>query len=117
MDTRRDVRATPSSNDGFVWQDAKSSPDGIKLLVKRYTPGAGTYQLAIIGADGEGEPIAIGPVQAPDTQTDWQFSPDGTQVLARFETDGLWLFDADGSGEQQLDWPAAAGLTWQRLAP
>jgi hypothetical protein len=24
---------------------------------------------------------------------------------------------ADGAGQQQLDWEAAAGLSWQRLAP
>jgi hypothetical protein len=54
-----------------------------------------------------GQPIAIGPVQAPNTETDWQFSPDGTQVLAWYQNDGLWILDADGSGEQRLDFSAA----------
>lgn len=117
LDTGKDTVVTPNLDDGFIWQDAKFSPDGARLLVKRYTPGTDSYQLAIISADGTGEPVAIGPVQPRNTDTDWQFSPDGEQVLVLYETDGLWLLEADGSGGQQLDWAAEAGITWQRLAP
>ena len=117
IDTGTDTLATPNLDDGFIWQGAKFSPDGARLLVKRYTPGTDSYQLAIINADGTGEPVAIGPVQSGDPETDWQFSPDGTQVLAWYDGDGLWLLNADGSGDEQLDFPTDGGPTWQRLAP
>ena len=118
IDSGTDRLATPNLEDGYLWQDVLFSPNGTELLTKRIVPGSGAYQLAVIPADGTGEPILIGSEQPVEKGTEWAFSPDGTQVLARYDSDGsVWLFDADGSGEHRIDWSGASALTWQRLAP
>jgi hypothetical protein len=89
---------------------------------KRFAPG-GPIQLAIVPADGRGEAIPIGPVfpmnQDGEAQVfQWEFSPDGTQVLVTYSHDGsTWLLNADGTGDRQMDWSAYDGQSWQRLAP
>ena len=46
----------------------------------------------------------------------WEFSPDGTQVLAYYgRDDTTWLLDVDGSSAQQLSWSGRNGVSWQRL--
>ena len=96
------------------------TPDGTKILTKRFEP-SGPIQLAIVPADGQGDVIPIGPSvpMAAEGQTvDWAFSPDGSQVLVTYSHDGsTWLLNADGTGDQQMDWSAYDGQSWQRLAP
>jgi dipeptidyl aminopeptidase/acylaminoacyl peptidase len=120
IDTGSDTLATPDADDGYLWQDVLFSPDGTKLLTKRFLPGTYTYQLAIVPADGRGEVVLVGPEQ-PDgmgAAVQWQFSPDGTQVLATYgEDESTWLLDVDGRGERQLPWSGVNGASWQRLAP
>lgn len=93
------------------------SPDGSLLLLERYVPGDGGYQLVVGALDGSAIARAIGPRHATGTEgAVVEFSPDGTQVLAVYNDDGAaWLLDVDGTAEKQLDW-SEASATWQRLA-
>jgi Tol biopolymer transport system component len=116
--TGKETVVTPV--DEYSYVDVHFSPDGTKLLTKRFRPD-GPYQLAVIPADGRGEAMPIGPEQPLGGAADFhhfQFSPDGTQVLVYYGADAsTWLLEVDGFGAQQLPVSARAGATWQRLAP
>jgi Tol biopolymer transport system component len=118
IDTGTESIVTP--DDSYSYQDVLFSPDGTTILTKRFEP-SGPIQLAIVPADGQGDVIPIGPSHPMGEQGqtfDWAFSPDGTEVLATYGYDGsTWLLNADGTGEEQMDWSAYDGQSWQRLAP
>ena len=118
IDTGTESIVTP--DDGYSYQDVLFSPDGTKILTKRFEPG-GPIQLAIVPADGQGGVIPIGPSHPMGGQGqafDWAFSPDGTEVLVTYGYDGsTWLLNVDGTGDRQMDWSAYDGQSWQRLAP
>jgi dipeptidyl aminopeptidase/acylaminoacyl peptidase len=120
VDTGNEVLVTP--DDGYSYQDVLFSPDGTKILTKRFPP-FGAIQLAVVPADGSGDVVPIGPSLPMDLDDrgrgfQWEFSPDGAQVIVYYgKDDSTWLLDVDGTGEQQLDWSGRYGITWQRLAP
>src|SRR5262245_61803204 len=120
IDTGRETLASPV--DGFSYQDVLFSPDGSKILTKRFPP-FGSIQFAVVPADGRGKVIPIGPslpmaMDAGGRSDRWEFAPDGTQVLVSYARgDSTWLLDVDGSSEQELPWSGRNGTTWQRLAP
>ena len=117
IDTGVETIATP--DDEYSYQDALFSPDGTKILTKRFEPG-GPIQLAIVPTDGQGDVIPIGPSfpTGSEGQFAWEFSPDGTQVLVTYPHNGTtWVLNADGTADRQMDWSAYDGQSWQRLAP
>ena len=120
VDSGNDVVATP--DDGYSYQDVLFSPDGTKILTKRFPP-SGAIQLAVVPADGSGDVVPIGPSLPMDLDDrgrgfQWEFSPDGAHVIVYYgKDDSTWLLDVDGTGEQRLNWSGRYGTTWQRLAP
>lgn len=92
------------------------SPDGRTLLFERYQ--GKTYRLAV-GPVAGGPVVELGPSQPYRTGgSNARFSPDGTRVLAFFESDASsWVLDpADGSAIQ-LGNEIVSPLTWQPTGP
>ena len=116
IDTGVDTPLMFEGSEGTNELSPKFSPDGKQLVLRRF--GADGDQLTIVHADGVGPVIAIGPTYS-NGGAEIIWSPDGTQVLAAYATDGsTWLLPANGDPGRQLDglsWDAAS--TWQRLAP
>lgn len=101
------------------------SPDGSQLLFERYSPTEGyrvvvppDYQLVVAPAEGGGPAVAIGPREPDFMEGAWtSFSPDGTKVLATYQSDkSTWLLDVTGGQGQRVSWPTFAEGSWQRLA-
>ena len=93
------------------------SPDGARLVFQRYV--GGKYQLVVEPVAGGGKAVPIGPLQ-PDAAADpfLSFSPDGSQVLVTYPTDGkTWLLGTNGGSDRQVSWPGTKVQSWQRLAP
>ena len=97
------------------------SPDGTRLLFEHYS-GNGTYQLAVgsvaRGVDG-GPATLIGPEQPANSGgSHARFTPDGTKVLASYESDGSsWVLDpVDGTAIQLPD-GIDSPLSWQGTTP
>jgi Tol biopolymer transport system component len=103
--------------------EAVFSPDGTSITYATVIPGQGT-QLAIASADASGGERMIGPVvpRAADGPVPafWNFTPDGTALVARFGTDEggtTYLIPLDGSDSRILDTGAFEFVDVQRLAP
>ncbi len=78
------------------------SPDGKTLLFERYA--GESFQLAVASVDG-GPVTLIGPERPGNSGgSHARFSPDGTRVLAYYESDGSsWVLDpVDGIGRPAL---------------
>lgn len=117
LDTGIDTALTFAGSAGSVELAPQFSPDGKRLVITRYRDH--TIQLVVVPADGIGPEEPIGPGQPGDSgsvATLW--SPDGSQVLAAYGTDGtVWLLPANGDPGRMLDgmsWDR--GISWQRLA-
>jgi hypothetical protein len=95
------------------------SPDGRSILAQRFTftPNAGW--LGVIPADGSSEGRDIGPKHfGGDGDTMRQmWSPDGHEVLLRFNTTDFYVIDAESGTVTTVDWPIADLPDWQRVAP
>jgi WD40 repeat protein len=119
IDAGTEWLATPDVADGFLWQDAVFSPDGTRILTKRFEPGTYSYRVAVIPADGVGRVVLVGDVKSStEVHVDPVFSPDGTKILVRYEEPKeLWLFDAASGEGTQLPAPPTDLASWQRLAP
>lgn len=97
------------------------SPDGTRLLFERDS-GNGTYQLAVgsvaRGVDG-GRTTLIGPEQPANSGgSHARFSPDGTKVLAYYESDGSsWVLDPVAGTAIQLPDDIDSPLSWQGTTP
>ena len=92
------------------------SPDGTQVLFDWY--GATEDHWGVVPVAG-GSAVQIGPVWAPDTQPEAQYSPDGTSILTTYpqtdRTTQVWLLDPSGGGkDQRLSIPADYPPPWQR---
>jgi TolB protein len=81
------------------------SPDGGKIVVERVRCGAnGDIDVAVMNANGTG--LHYLTTAPKDDFSAWpEFSPDGTQIAyGRFRDYhlGVWLMNADGSGQHEL---------------
>jgi Tol biopolymer transport system component len=92
------------------------SPDGRTLLFERYR--GGTYQLAVGSADG-GPVTLIGPEQPANSGgSHARFTPDGSRVLAFYESDGSsWVLDPVSGAGTQLSIDIDSPLSWQGTTP
>ena len=93
------------------------SPDSKRLLFIRY---AGADNHLVVASASGGSRVQIGPAMPNDaTGGDYQFSPDGSKVLAHYNSDGsTWLLDPTGTTPgRQLSSSISQAATWQRLAP
>ena len=101
--------------DGDIESDyfAEWSPDGSQIVFNQGTAQE-KYFVSVAPASG-GHATNIGPVMTWDAAALTAFSPDGSQVIARYRNDGsTWIFPATGGPGQRL--PATEFLaTWQRL--
>jgi len=108
----------PPANATMVDAEPTWSPDGTQLLFIRYAIGADNH-LMVASAAG-GPRVQIGPAMPNDaTGGDYRFSPDGSKVLAHYNSDGsTWLLDPTGTTPgTQLPSSIAQAATWQRMAP
>ena len=116
--TGRDVTPAfdPPTGGGVVDDRPAWSPDGSRLLFARYH-GTAAYRLAVMEAIG-GRVAEIGPTRTVTVADYAQFSPDGTSVMAYFDSDkSTWLLDPTGATpDRQLPSSIAARAAWQRLA-
>ncbi|MFL5640730.1 MAG: TolB family protein [Chloroflexota bacterium] len=95
------------------------SPDGT-MLAFQVDRSDGTYQIAVAPVDGSALPRPLGPSarKAADEDPNYEFSPDGTKVNARYPLEGvIWALPIDGSAGSKLPWDASDLPTTQRLAP
>jgi hypothetical protein len=116
LDTGIDTPLMFEGSEGTNELSPKFSPDGKQLVLRRF--GADGDQVTIVPVDGVGPAIGVGP-RYPNGGAETLWSPDGTQVLAAYGTNGsVWLLPTNGDPGRQLDglsWDR--GITWQRLAP
>ena len=92
------------------------SADGRRLLFERYK--GDTYHLAVGSVDG-GAVVEIGPARPANTGgSEARFSPDGTKVIAFYQSDGSsWILDPSDGSEVRLDEGITSPLSWPRAAP
>jgi Tol biopolymer transport system component len=92
------------------------SPDGTRLLFERYA--GESFQLAIASAAG-GPVTLIGPERPGNSGgSHARFSPDGTRVLAYYESDGSsWVLDPVAGTAIQLPDDIDSPLSWQGTTP
>lgn len=112
------IPAFDRGSTGLIDDAPAWSPDGARILFVRYH-GNAAYQLAVASAAG-GSVVEIGPAMPSNTGRAFaQFSPDGTQVMARYHADGsTWMLDPSGrTADVQLPATIVDPATWQRLAP
>jgi hypothetical protein len=64
-----------------------------------------------------GDVVDIGPVLPWVPAAAAEFSPDGTQVLARYDEGSRWLLDVTGGTGTQLPASELFLGSWQRIAP
>jgi TolB protein len=92
------------------------SPDGSRIVFNRGVP-QDAYFLAVASPAG-GPAVRIGPVKSWNAAAHAAFSPDGTNVIARYSDGEIWLLDVAGGEGTRLDDALFADLaSWQRLAP
>jgi hypothetical protein len=94
------------------------SPDG-RMLAFLVDRSDGTYQVAVAPLDGSALPRSLGPSgrKAEDEEPNYEFSPDGTKVNARYPLEGvIWALPVDGTAGSKLPWDAVDLPTTQRLA-
>jgi Tol biopolymer transport system component len=102
--------------------EPRFSPDG-KMLVFQTDRSDGTDQIAVAHTDGSDIPRPLGPsaptsIDPNDENVSFEFSPDGTKVIARYPAEGvLWALPVDGSPGSTLPWDAVDLPSMQRLAP
>ena len=108
----------PPSDAAMVDDTPTWAPDSKRLLFIRYVGGADNH-LVVASATG-GPRVQIGPAM-PNNATggEYQFSPDGSKVLAHYNSDGsTWLLDPTGTTPgTQLSSSISQAATWQRRAP
>jgi Tol biopolymer transport system component len=102
---------------GSNFLDPVFSPDGSWLAAIHAGGPEGGVRLALIAADGSGDPLDLEPSFSGATDIQAGFSPDGKQLLVTYGDGSTWLYSVpDGQGAE-VDWPGVANATWQRLAP
>ncbi len=122
LDTGADTPLTPDLGDKTVWENARFSPDGSKVMADRL-PIEGTTEdlLSLLAVDGSGSYEDLGQSlhDGANGGVTGMFSPDGTRVLANYADDHTtWLYSASGGPGRKQTWAGTGGdLTWQRLAP
>jgi Tol biopolymer transport system component len=92
------------------------SPDGTLLVFQRYF--GGSYRLAVASVGG-GPVTETGPVFPEGTGgAVIGFSPDGSQVMARFDADGsTWILDVHGGLGKHYAIDNTQSASWQRVTP
>jgi dipeptidyl aminopeptidase/acylaminoacyl peptidase len=100
--------------DTFSDYFAEWSPDGTRLVFNRGRAQE-TYHVAIASAVG-GRVVDIGPQLPWDAASIAAFSPDGSKVIARYNSGETWIFDVAGGPGEQLEHTSGDPLSWQRLA-
>jgi dipeptidyl aminopeptidase/acylaminoacyl peptidase len=108
------VTANPAPGESFVTPEF--TPDGRFLTaVRRFN---GTSQLALVAADGSGQPLLVGPVlSSSDADITPLFAPDGRSLFVAYDDGSVWQFSVpEGLGER-VSWPnIGGGVSWQRVA-
>ncbi len=105
------------------------SPDGSKIAFRGYPKGAtsngANYDIYVMNADGTGVTnLTTSPadVQSEASQDLPRWSPDGSMIAydndARGDTSGLYVMNADGSGQRKIagGWNAAWSPDGSRIA-
>lgn len=110
----------PESSIHEAWP--QFSPDGRFILAQRFTFEPSTSWLAVTPADASGPGRDIGPRRAgpgePGDAMRQLWSPDGSQVLLRYNADDFWSIDPLTGDYQPVLWPAAEDIPdWRRVAP
>jgi WD40-like Beta Propeller Repeat len=125
IDSGQDRLMLFDGSDQSAEMHPRFSPDGTKLLFKRYgfddsylvSRDERGYQLVVAPAEGDGPAVRIGSIHASSGER-IDFSPDGSQVLVMYYPDySTWALDSDGPGQRRLPWSGEFGYSWQRLAP
>ncbi|MBA3777767.1 MAG: PD40 domain-containing protein [Chloroflexi bacterium] len=124
IDTGEDRRLLFGKPTGDIHEGyALFSPDGSKLLFQQLQFTAepeGSFQLVVAPADGGGPGVPIGPrlVKGPtDPGVGYDFSPDGSKVIASYTRDQeVRLIDVTGGEGDVVPWGTKDLPAWQRLA-
>ncbi|MEO5705222.1 MAG: hypothetical protein ABIZ52_06080 [Candidatus Limnocylindrales bacterium] len=114
--TGADEVVTPNRATGENFSTPAFTPDGQWLTaVRRFE---GTSQLALVSADGSGQPLLLGPVvSSSDAEITPLFAPDGQSLVVAYDDGSVWRFSVPGGTGEQLSWPnMAGGASWQRVA-
>jgi hypothetical protein len=116
LDTGTETALMFDGSAGTNELEPQYSPDGSRLVLTRFGDDGG--RVTVVPAGGVGSVVQVGPT-FPNQGADIRWSPDGTQLLVGYRTDGaVWLLPVDGTPGRQLEglsWDR--GVTWQRLAP
>lgn len=97
------------------------SPDGTRIAIQRiFNDGTDAQRagipLAVIALDGQDPAVAVGTRLSGDgLRVEW--SPDGTQLLAKSDRDRQVFIDPGGGRSEQAFWNSTSFPAWQRIAP
>ena len=112
-----DTVVTRNNRDGNTWVSPVFSPDGTQVAVQRFTQGTSSYDLRILATDGSKPTVRLG--TAHDASNGQAvavlFSPDGSQLIARYPDDSTgWIFNATSGVGQPLAGITTEFFSWQR---
>jgi Tol biopolymer transport system component len=95
------------------------SPDGKTILVQRFTLGPDAGWIAVLPADGSSPGRDIGPhsPSGPGSNMQQGWSPNGAQILLRFDPDHFYSIDPSTGIATSVAWPLDGLPDWQRTAP
>lgn len=107
-------QAAPGINEAWP----SYSPAAKTILVQRFTFGPDAGWLAVLPTDGSSPGRDIGPHVGNGPGSDMQqgWSPDGSQILLRFDTDHFYSIDPATGTATPVAWPSDGLPDWQRLA-
>jgi Tol biopolymer transport system component len=107
--------AAPGTNEAWP----SYSPDGKTILAQRFTFGPDVGWLAVLPTDGSSPGRDIGPhvPQAPDSNMQQGWSPDGSQILLRFDTAHFYSIDPATGNPTPIAWSLDGLPDWRRVAP
>ena len=106
-------------NSGDTWDgSAEVSPDGTRIAFWHNLPNRATQHVAVMRADGTGQPIETGPDLSGTAH--WIWAPDSSSILMfsnDADTGKAFLLDPAGGPWKTVPWTSSGDLDWQRTAP